>query len=130
MRAADTNILVRLLTADDPDQFPIAKAFIADHQVFVPVTVLLETEWVLRRAYRVERKRITKQLRRLEALPSISFEDVERVRQAFDLVDAGLDFADALHLARSADCTDFVTFDAAIARRAVNALPPVTLLGG
>jgi predicted nucleic-acid-binding protein len=129
VRAADTNVLVRLLTADDPAQLASARAFIADHEVFVPVTVLLETDWVLRRAYRFDRKRIAVELRRLGGLSSIILEDAERVRQALDLVDNGLDFADALHLSRSADCTDFATFDAAMARRAINAVPPVTLLG-
>ncbi|MDQ4087349.1 MAG: type II toxin-antitoxin system VapC family toxin [Pseudomonadota bacterium] len=129
MRAVDTNVLIRLLTQDDPEQFAVAKAFVAENEVFIPVTVLLEAEWVLRRSYGFDQRRIAAELRRLSAVPSISVDDLEQVRQALDLVDDGLDFADALHLARSAGCNDFVTFDAAMVRGAASTLPPVTLLG-
>ena len=128
MRAADTNLLIRLLTQDDPRQFPIAREFFAVNEVFVPVTVLLEAEWVLRRTYRFERKRIASELRRLSALPSITIDQADRVLQALDWAEAGLDFADALHLAGSAECSDFVTFDAALACTAADAAPPVTFL--
>ena len=52
MLAIDTNIIVRLLTNDDPDQAAKAKSLIEGAEVFVATTVLLETEWVLRGAYR------------------------------------------------------------------------------
>ena len=51
MRAVDTNVLVRALTQDDPAQAKRALAFMSAHQVFVPVTVVLELEWVLRSRY-------------------------------------------------------------------------------
>ena len=51
MRAVDTNVLVRALVQDDPVQARRALALLSHHQVFVPVTVILELEWVLRSRY-------------------------------------------------------------------------------
>ena len=52
MVAVDTNIVVRLLTGDDPEQFQRGKGLFEREQVFIPATVILETEWVLRYAYK------------------------------------------------------------------------------
>ncbi len=51
MRAVDTNVLVRFFVADDPGQFRRARKVMEAGAVFIPKTVLLETEWVLRHAY-------------------------------------------------------------------------------
>jgi predicted nucleic-acid-binding protein len=48
MLAVDTNVVVRYLTADDPEQFARAVAVVEGAETFVSLTVLLETEWVLR----------------------------------------------------------------------------------
>jgi len=48
MIAVDTNIVVRLLTNDDPEQAGRAAAVVKNGPVFIPKTVVLETEWVLR----------------------------------------------------------------------------------
>jgi predicted nucleic-acid-binding protein len=52
--AVDTNVIVRLLTRDDEAQFQKARKIFSSHDVFIPNTVLMETEWVLRFAYRFE----------------------------------------------------------------------------
>jgi predicted nucleic-acid-binding protein len=46
MRAVDTDILVCYLTNDDPDQAARARHLLAREEVFVPLTMLLEAEWV------------------------------------------------------------------------------------
>ena len=46
--AIDTNIIVRLLTGDDASQCQQARHIFESHEVFIPDTVILETEWVLR----------------------------------------------------------------------------------
>ena len=51
MRAIDTNVLVRALVQDDPAQSQRALALLKDHPAYVPVTVVLELEWVLRSRY-------------------------------------------------------------------------------
>jgi predicted nucleic acid-binding protein len=48
MHAVDTNIIIRYVTGDDPGPAAKARAFIAQTPVYVPRTVLLEVEWVLR----------------------------------------------------------------------------------
>jgi predicted nucleic-acid-binding protein len=49
--AVDTNVIVRLVANDDPAQSPRAARLFAREDVYVPKTVVLETEWVLRVAY-------------------------------------------------------------------------------
>lgn len=58
MLAVDTNIVVRLLVADDPVQSQIAAGLFRQHPIFIALTVLLETEWVLRSSYRFSAKAI------------------------------------------------------------------------
>src|SRR5438445_12366360 len=50
MRAVDTNVLVRLVTRDDPKQVRAAEAFVANG-AWVPHLVLVEAMWVLAAVY-------------------------------------------------------------------------------
>ena len=116
MHAVDTNVLVRFLTRDDPEQAARARAAITSHAIWVPLTVLLETEWVLRRSYRLSMPDIAGTIRRLAGLPMVTLEHADRVAAALDLMEKGLDMADALHVAGAAGCTAFLTFDADLIR--------------
>ena len=58
MIAVDTNLLVRILTNDDPIQARRALKILKNDEIFIPKTVLLETEWVLRHAYEIGRSNI------------------------------------------------------------------------
>jgi predicted nucleic-acid-binding protein len=120
MTGADTNILVRFLTRDDADQFNKALAFIKRETVFIPDTVWLETEWVLRYAYGFDRKAISQAFRDLLGLPKIHVHDKSHLLLAIEWHAAGLDFADALHLAASQETETFATFDQAFVRRATS----------
>jgi predicted nucleic acid-binding protein len=111
MLAIDTNLIVRYLTGDDPDQAARARAVIDGGAVFVPLTVVLEAEWVLRSAYGFRAPEVIRALRAFAGLPTVSVEEPDLVAAALDLVARGLDFADALHLSRSSHCEGFVTFD-------------------
>ena len=51
MRALDTNVLVRALVQDDAAQGRRAQACLSAQPVYIPVTVILELEWVLRSRY-------------------------------------------------------------------------------
>lgn len=124
MRAVDTNILVRFLVADDPRQAAAARELIAGGEIFIPTTVVLETEWVLRAGYDLESRKIAAGLRALGGLPGVTLEDPAEVSLALDWLGAGLDFADALHLAKSHRCSSFATFDRRLAKKA-NALDAV-----
>jgi predicted nucleic-acid-binding protein len=109
MIAIDTNIVVRYLTGDHPEQS--ARALVDAGPVFVPVTVLLEAEWVLRSAYRLPAPEIARALRAFGGLPSVTFDDALMVAEALDRAERGMDFADALHLGKAGGCESFVTFD-------------------
>lgn len=111
MHVVDTNVVVRFLTRDDPKQSPLALAFVERNEVHLLSTVLLECEWVMRSAYRLPPDEIASLLRQFAGLPGVSLEQPEAVALALDWFDEGMDFADALHLASSADSDTFVTFD-------------------
>ena len=129
MRAVDTNVVVRLLINDNHRQADAAHNLIVAHEVFVSVTVILETEWVMRSGYAFTSAQIAAGLRRLFGLRGVTVEQSGEVARALEWLELGMDFADALHLARSTRCDAFVTFDRKFAKRA-QALeaPPVELL--
>lgn len=118
MRAIDTNVVVRFLTGDDRQQAKAARAAIEGGDIFVATTVILESEWVLRSAYGFEPARIAKGLRGLGGLPGVTVEQPLSLAQALDWMEAGMDFADALHLAKAGDCDAFLSFDRKLARTA------------
>jgi predicted nucleic acid-binding protein len=113
--AVDTNIIVRYLTADHPEQFAKASALIRDENVYVCTTVLLETEWVLRRGYQFGRDRIIGALTAFAGLPRVTLEDPALAARALAWTRSGMDFADALHLAQAEGCEGFVSFDQRLA---------------
>lgn len=118
MLAVDTNVIIRLLAGDEPQQAAIARHVVESNKVFVPKTVLLECEWVLRSTYELARAEIVGRLRAFVGLPTVEMEDAYEVSEALDLYEAGLDFADALHLQSSIDCEAMVTFDRNFVKRA------------
>lgn len=118
MLAIDTNVVVRYLTGDHPEQAARAREIVDGAPVFVPVTVILETEWVLRSAYGLRPGEVSRALRAFGGLPTVTFDDSDAVAAGLDLADLGMDFADALHLGRSAGCEAFVTFDRRMVRAA------------
>lgn len=118
MLAVDTNIVVRYLTRDHPEQSPRARALIDGNDVLVATTVLLETEWVLRSAYRFDRTEIVDALGSFAGLAGVTLEDPARALQALDWFAAGMDFAAALHLASATTCEAFVSFDRRLASAA------------
>ena len=99
--AVDTNIVVRLLTGDDPAQLERVRRLFETETIFLPKTVVLETEWVLRSLYGLSSREIVHALSALVALPQVRCEDAAAISAALELVRQKLDFADALHLASS-----------------------------
>jgi predicted nucleic-acid-binding protein len=127
MIAIDTNVLVRLLANDDPVQSPKAAQLFASEDVFVPKTVLLETEWVLRFSYGLPRAAIAAAFGKLLSAASVTVEDAEAVQAAAAAMTAGMDFADALHLSSSTKADTFLTFDRKLARSAARAKMPLRI---
>jgi len=123
--AVDTNILARFYVEDPsdpeaPKQRPLARALIERGEaVFVPVTVVLELEWVMRGFYGKRPAEFCALLEHLAGLRNVTIEALPRVLEAARMHRGGLDFADAMHLAGSRQCDELATFDARkFARRA------------
>ena len=116
MRAIDTNVVVRFLTADHAREHKTARDVIEAGDIFVPITVCLETEWVLRSAYDLTTDQVALGLRGLAGLSGVTVEEPAALAAAIDAMVDGMDFADALHLARSETCTSFVTLDRSLAK--------------
>ena len=101
MVAIDTNIAIRLLVNDDPAQTVKATALFTAEKIFIAKTVVLETEWVLRGVYNLDRGAINNALRKLLSLEQVIAEDETILFDALDSHRQGMDFADAVHLASS-----------------------------
>ncbi len=116
MVAIDTNLIVRYLTGDHPEQSSKARRLIDRNVVFVAVTVLLESEWVLRSVYGYGADQLAVALTAFVGLANVTLEDGPAVAKALIWMKSGLDFADALHLAKAEGCDAFVSFDGPLAK--------------
>jgi predicted nucleic-acid-binding protein len=137
MIALDTNVIARFYVDDPADpqaalQRPLArKLFEEAGALFVPLSVVLELEWVLRAFYEFPAPQFAKVVMHLAGLPHVTLESSPNVLSALKHHLAGLDFVDALHLRASASCEALASFDdRKFARRAkkLKLLPPVTVL--
>jgi predicted nucleic acid-binding protein len=118
MLAIGTNLIVRYLTGDHPKQSPRARKLIDGQPVFAATTVILEVEWVLRSTAGYRPADIARALRAFAGLPTVTVEDGSVVATALDLAEKGMDFADALHLGKSAHCDGLATFDRRLVKAA------------
>src|SRR5208283_4472083 len=125
MIAVDTNVLVRLLTGDDPRQEAAARnLFAAGEPIWIARTVLLETGWVLRGLYGFEDGAVREAFMKLFGLKNVQVEDQASVAAALALTSHGIEYADAIHLSSRPDGAAFVSFDKAFVQRARRAGVP------
>jgi len=115
--AIDTNIIVRLLVRDNVEQYTASRRLFESGEIFIPDTVILETEWVLRFAYEFKPEIICESLRKLFGLPNVRLSNALLVAQAIRWHEDGLDFADAFHLSLSQNQATLKTFDAQFIKR-------------
>lgn len=118
MIGLDTNVLVRFLTQDDPVQGPQAHALVTGLTVaepgFIGREVMVETFWVLERAYNLPRARIAGVLQGLLEARELVVEAADRVALALDRYrNGGAGFADQMIAlaAEAAGASATVTFD-------------------
>jgi predicted nucleic-acid-binding protein len=115
--ALDTNVIARFYVDDPSDpaalkQRPAARRiFESGTPLYIPLTVVLELEWVLRAFYGFGPPQFARVLQHLAGLPHATIESEARVLAALQHHGAGLDFADALHLGASLDCQSMMSFD-------------------
>jgi len=121
MAAADTNVVVRLITRDDPEQLTRAETFVAQG-VWVSHIVLTEAISVLKRHYGVPHAELANTVEMILRIPAVSLEDKEAVRAALDLYrrQPALGFSDCMILetARHAGHIPLGTFDRSLGRLA------------
>ncbi|MDZ7857155.1 type II toxin-antitoxin system VapC family toxin [Sphaerotilus sp.] len=123
--AIDTNVLVRLLVQDDATQCAAARRLVedaaqAEEPVLIMLCALLETEWVLRSRYKLDKTSIAGAFARLLESGDVEFEHEPTVEETLHLwsQSSRADFADcllsarAVHLGRSR----FMTFDVGASR--------------
>jgi predicted nucleic-acid-binding protein len=121
VRAIHTNVVVRFLTNDHKRQADAARAVIVSGEIFIAITVFLEAEWVLRAAYGLRSDRIADAFQGLAGLAMITVEEPEKLARAIGWMRQGMDFADALHLAKADACTVFLSFDQKLGKRRLKA---------
>lgn len=119
MRAADTNVLVRLLTGDDATQVAAAEAFLQGG-VWVSHLVAAETMWVLEDSYDYDHRELADAVELLLTNEFIALEDRSVVRAAlaqFRLTPR-LGFSDCLilEIAKKAGHVPLGTFDRHLSR--------------
>jgi len=119
VRAVDTNVLVRLITRDDPKQVASAEAFVS-RGAWVPHLVLAEATWVLASVYDREPGDIATAVEMLLNHQDLTLQDSEAVVAAVERFRRrpGLGFSDCLVLevARKAGHLPLGTFDRSLAR--------------
>lgn len=126
LTALDTNVLARYYVAaegadaETTAQCERARALLESGKpLFVPTTVALELEWVLRGFYKLPPATVAAVFHHLLAMPHVQIQDRQALRSACEALEQGFDFADALHHASSRHCDDLATFDdKGFARRA------------
>jgi predicted nucleic-acid-binding protein len=119
MIGLDTNILIRYLTQDDPVQSPKATEILQrrltlKNSGFVSVVAMVETVWVLDRAYGLKAREIARAVERLLQVEVLAIENEQEVFTAMVALKQGRgSFADALiaELGMRAGCSRTLTFD-------------------
>ena len=119
MIGLDTNIIVRYLSQDDPDQSPKATNLIerrlrADNPGFVSIVAMVETAWVLERIYGLRAEELAVAIERMLQVDVLVIESEQEVFAAMTTLQQGLgSFADALigALGARAGCSHTMTFD-------------------
>lgn len=114
MKAVDTNVLARLLLADDPAQHAAAIR-IMEGEVWITPTVWLELGWLLGKRLKLPRHVMADMFDALLSTATVSTSDEDGLRWAIERFRSGADWGDAMHVMMARDvASSFVTFDRGI----------------
>jgi predicted nucleic-acid-binding protein len=128
MIAIDTNVLIRAIVLDEPDQAADATRLLTDHICFVARSVVQEVVWVLAKSYRFGTADIGLAIEALTQSEQIVLEDEPLILQALDWYKKGIDFADAIHLGAAQGCARLATFDQAYIKAAKAIQTPIPVI--
>ena len=124
MIALDTNILVRMLVEDDPDQAEKVQKTIrwAEKQavkLLVLSEVTIETVWVLESVYQCTREEIVRFLKKIIDTDTFVFPDFSVIMNAIDLYKTKGDFADFIIVGQSRvqQAEQMLSFDKKLQKR-------------
>ncbi len=125
MIAIDTNILLRLILDDDLSQGKAARKLLVKSKLFVPITVAMETEWVLRAAYGLSRSQIADAIEFIVNMENMEFEISTAILWSVARYRDGADFADMIHIiaSKEKEMDAFVTFDKKLEKQAILECP-------
>jgi predicted nucleic acid-binding protein len=116
----DTNVLVRHLTGDPPEQAARATRLLAEaEQLLLADLIVAEVVYVLESFYEVPRPRVAELVRAIIAFPAIGVADESLLLRVLEVYEVHrLDFADAYLVAQAeaAGVDAVVSFDKAIER--------------
>lgn len=131
MVGIDTNVLLRVMLADDREQVEAVRRFLfsrsADAPAFISLLVVAEASWVLKKVYRMPNAIVAAAFLQLLASSEFAFEEESFLTSLFRAFPAGKsDIADHIvaFLAKRAGCSVTMTFD----RTAAHAVPGMELL--
>jgi predicted nucleic acid-binding protein len=117
MITLDTNLVLRLITMDDPAQAAAAADAVARAgRAILQTSVIMETAWVLQSFYGRPADRVADALRQLALAHSV--DAPPWVGRLPDAVAAGIEIDDAIHLLTADPAVPFATFDQTLRRRA------------
>ncbi len=128
MISVDTNVIIRFLTRDDERQYKKSYSIFNSQEIFIPDTVILETEWVLRYAYNFEPEDICSAFIGLFGLKNIHLSNPFFIAQAIEWHKQGVDFSDALHLTHCQQYEKLYTFDKGFPSKTKNLTRCVVML--
>ncbi len=127
---ADTNVLVRAVLEDDPEQSATARSVLSNAEaIYIPLPVLCEFAWVLRQERRLSPEGVAAEIRILMQAATV-VADRLAVEAGLAVADAGGDFADGIiaHEGRGMGSEAFVSFDKKAVRLLSDAGLPARLL--
>jgi predicted nucleic acid-binding protein len=117
--ALDANIVVRILTKDEPSQFAAALKLVEDNDVYLASASFQETGWVLIKRYGFNREAVVFGLRQFLGLPNLTVWNRQTAELTLALFQHGMEFGDAAQLAScNGAASSLATFDKAFARKA------------
>ena len=121
MIALDTNVLVRYLVRDDPQQAERARRLLqteltAEKPGIIGLATMIELAWVLVQVYKLSSARLREIVAELIASPQLVIEEAALIERALALELRDLGDAIIHEAGKAAGCSKTLTFDRRFAR--------------